>query len=131
MVNAYWLFTIKDEDEVFEKRIKGKTWPLYNRTRLRRSILPGDKIIFYKAGSNGQKFLGKAEIKSEVKKIKLLTFSVKLKNIKIWDKEVRITKLLHDLSFIKNPNFWGVYLQGGIIRMTERDHDTIVSYSKK
>ena len=128
---SYWLFTINDTDEVFSKRIKKKSWPIFDRTQHRRSIRPGDKVIFYKAGKDGKKFIGEAKVASEAEKTSSLVYSVKLKNVEVWKKGVEIRNMLQELVFIGNQSIWGNYLQGGVTRITERDHGTIVSGSKK
>jgi len=127
---SYWLFIINNTDEEFDERIKNKSWPIFNRTRYRKDIRPGDVVIFYKAGSIGQRFIGKAEIGSEVEKSGSIDYSVQLKNTQVWKKSVKIRNILHELAFIRNPSVWGFHLQGGIARITERDHDLIVLKSK-
>ena len=63
---SYWLFLITDGLEVFKKRIDSKTWPIFNQTAHKKELDIGDAIIFYKAGSDGQKFLGTAKIASKL-----------------------------------------------------------------
>ncbi len=59
---ACWIFVINDDDKVFEKRMSEKKWPIFIHTHNRRNLRINDNIIFYKAGKDGQKFLGTANL---------------------------------------------------------------------
>ena len=130
MASYYWLFVINNTLEEFRNRIEKKSWPIYKRTPNRGNLWPGDFVVFYKAGKDGKRFLGKANLNSEAEKFNSLNYAVKLKNITTWKKGVEITEILDDLLFIGNPKLWGNYLQGGVRRITERDYNTITSKSR-
>jgi len=127
---AFWIFTINDTDKMFEKRMNEKKWPIFAHTLNRKRIMKNDLVVFYKAGTDGHKFLGSAELDSETEKTEKIDSTVKLKNIKIFKTGVDIKDILHELIFIRSPSIWGNYLQGGIRTITERDFDTITSKSK-
>jgi|APSaa5957512535_1039671.scaffolds.fasta_scaffold75676_2 hypothetical protein len=127
-----WVFVIRDEEIVFKKRIKQKMWPLYRGTKFQTFLEIGDKIVFYQAGLGGQIFLGTAEVKSEVKQIpKKIDSYIDLDKINIWKKHPSIRNMVAKLSFIKNKEHWGLYLQGGILRMEKKDYTTIINAAKE
>ena len=45
-------------------RMWEEKWPIYVHTPNRNKLSIGDKVIFYKAGVDGKKFLGLAKINS-------------------------------------------------------------------
>jgi len=130
MASYYWLFVINNTLEEFRNRIEKKSWPIFKRTQNRGNLFPGDFVVFYKAGKDGQRFLGKANLNSEAEKFNSLIYAVKLKNITMWKKGVEITEIVNDLLFIGNPKLWGNYLQGGVKKITERDYNLITSKSR-
>jgi len=127
MIN--WMFTINDIDEVFSKRMKKKEWPLFNRTPMRKSIRADDRVVFYKAGEDGQRFLGKARLSSDPIKLGDFLYKVKLSDIDLWKNGAKISNLLESLELIPNPTNWSSYLQGGVKKLTDGDFELIVSSS--
>lgn len=128
----HWVFVIRDDKIVFEKRIKAEKWPLYPATKFRKYLKIGDKIIFYQAGKYGQQFLGTAEVKSKVKPIpNKIDYYIDIDRIDIWKKQPSIRNIISKLSFIKNKGHWGLYLQGGILKMNRVDHAIILKESEK
>ena len=125
-----WMFTINAEEREFERRIKDKQWAIYKRTPSRRSLRENDRIVFYKAGKDGQVFLGTARLTSYARKVNVITYKVGLKNIKIWKKGAHIRKLADKLEIIKNPALWSNYIQGGVRRLSDKDYDLIKSNSR-
>jgi len=126
---SYWIFVIKDTPEEFAKRMQIRKWPIFKKTQNRRNLRTGDKIIFYKAGANGKKFLGKALIASELEQVDQFTYSLKLSEIEVWEKPVELANVLNDLDFISDKLYWGRYFQGGVRSLSEKDYSTIVSKS--
>ena len=124
------MFTINDTDKAFVERIDKKAWPIYHRTPNKNNIKVGDQVVFYKAGNEGQKFIGSAEISSELKKINNLTYSIGLTNTKVWKKTVSIHDLLEKLTFIGNSQLWSTYMQGGVKRISDSDYALLVAKSK-
>ena len=120
-----WIFVIKDSDDEFQNRIKNKQWPIYHKTRNRKKISIGDHVLFYKAGINGQRFLGNAIIKTNLKKYTMFDYFLELDEISIWKNSVLIKPLIPDLNFIINKNNWGVYFQGGVMSISSKDFNTI------
>ena len=97
-----WIFVIKDSDNEFQNRIKNKQWPIYNKTRNRNNIGVGDSVLFYKAGIDGQRFLGRAIIKTNLKKHTMFEYFLELDEISVWKKRILIKPLIPDLDFIEN-----------------------------
>lgn len=123
----YFLFVINNTEEEFEKRIKSKQWPFYETTKNIRNLNTGDKIVFYQAGSDKHQFAGDAKIgfvknTSEERKITL-------HDISKWKKPVDIKKIYDNLEIIKKKECFGVYLVGGIKKLTSNDYKTIIKNS--
>ena len=154
MVN-YWLFIITEEEvnnkripgiKIFKTLIKKGVWGLGERTPNRKNIEEGDKIIFYCGGGSGAfsyTFVGTASVKEAPKlkpdreefivsgeNIANYPYEVKLKNIKIWSHPKPIKHFRDKLSIIKNSDRWGIYLQGGIIRLSKEDYRLICMEEK-
>ncbi len=128
----YWVFVIRDDESVFNKRIENKKWPIFHSTKFRTFLEIGDKIVFYKAGEHGQIFLGTAILKTKGLEIPdKMMFYVDLEAIDIWTKSPSIRNQIKNLSFIKNKEHWGLNLQGGILKMKKNDYFLILEEAKK
>ena len=128
----HWIFVIRDDEFIFNKRIQHKKWPLYPFTKFRTYLEVGDKIVFYQAGKRGQKFLGCGVIESESKPIPdKIDYFVEMGEIEIWKKTPSIRDLIPHLGFIKNKEHWGLYLQGGILKIEKKDYSIILKESEK
>ena len=123
----YWLFVIKADISVFKERIEANKWPIYDKTSFRKNLEVGDYIIFYMAGYHeGQKFLGNARIAELPSKIKgTLTYNLSIKDADVWPERPSIRDYLTKLSFIKNDFNWGIYLQGGVKRLTKKEYSML------
>ena len=124
---SYWLFIIKDTDDEFKVRMSKKKWPLFLNTKNRTALRGGDHVAFYKAGSDGQAFVGSAKIASRATNVTGLLFSVGLTDIETWEKPVSIRDILESLEFIVKPQIWGNYMQGGIRKINKDDFQLILS----
>jgi len=124
---AYWIFVHKYTDEVLKKRVEKTEWPIFHNTANRLQIRKGDKIIFYKAGMNGKKFVGTAKLDSDLKKNEKIDYFVNLTNVEIWERSVNILDLLEELEFIKVKKNWSNYMVGAIRRLEESDFNKILS----
>lgn len=125
-----WIFVINDTEQEFAKRIEERRWPIFKKTQNRRKLKVGDTVIFYKAGTQGKKFLGSSVIGSPLEKANELVFFLKLSDIVVWKKPVEVNEVLKDLDFIRDKQYWGRYFQGGVRRLSETDYETIVAKSK-
>jgi len=123
-----WIFIINDTDKEFEKRMENKQWPIFSFTANRKRINPKDKVLFYKAGSGGQKFLGTATVTSKIKKEddEKIDFFVTLDDIKLWKNGVNIHPLVSKLELVTNKEMWGRHFQGGVRAVGDKDFQTIL-----
>ena len=127
-----WIFVLKDDVSVLNKRSKAKKWPIFYRTINKQYLKIGDHIIFYQAGYGGQKFLGTAVNNSKVQSIPdSIDGFVDIDKIDIWKKDLSIKNILSNLNFIKNKEHWGAYLQGGVVRLSKQDYAVILKAAKK
>jgi len=125
---SHWIFIINDTDKEFGRRMQKKEWPIFSYTVNRNRIRPDDDVVFYKAGVDGQLFLGTATVTSKLKKEdgKKTDSFVTLKDIQIWETPVSIRPLVSKLEFIWNKKLWGHHLQVGVRRLSEKDFQTIL-----
>ncbi len=121
-----WIFVISDSDEVFEQRVKSKKWTIFDKTRNKKQLEIGDMVLFYKAGVNGQKFLGTCKIKSGLKKETEFKDYLEINEILVLPTPVKIKDVIKELNFIKNKKNWGNYFQGGVRRISEDDLSVIL-----
>ena len=127
-----WIFVIKDDESVFNKRIKNKSWPIYRNTKFQTFLEIGDDIVFYQAGQHAQKFLGTAVVNSDVKPIPdKIDYYLNIDRTDVWKNSLSIRGILSKLSFIKNLNNWGLHMQGGILKLNENDYSIIQKAAKK
>lgn len=139
----YYIFIVADVTKYGKTRLAGETysflmsknaWGFGKNTAHRTKIKTGDRVVFYQAGGNGQKFLGIAILASGAYKdpssknlfLDPETFKIDLKNILIYDNPKPVVFLIDKLSFIKNKNFWGTYFQGGCRKISKEDFERIL-----
>lgn len=131
--------------EVIADRLRKGWWPLGELTRYRRRLQPGDKAIFYAAGSQRlYSFTGCATIASESSTVDRryksnllrdydalqgMNFGVILDDIEIFARPVPVKPLLSELTFTKPIPKWGSFFRGGVIRITRGDYNLIRSLS--
>lgn len=121
-----WIFVINDDDSVFQLRVKEKKWPIFKKTQNRSKLKAGDRMVFYKAGIHGKKFIGKASISTELEE-NGTDFSLGISDVEVWEKPINITSLLDNLEFISDKTNWGRYLQGGVRSISDSDYKAILS----
>ena len=121
-----WIFVIRDSEEEFKERINVKKWPIFNKTRYKKEFVVGDAVLFYKAGLNGQKFLGTCKISSGLKKETSFVDNLEIKEISVFDSPVEMKDVIEELDFIKNEINWGNYFQGGVRKISEDDFSKII-----
>lgn len=128
----HWIFVIKDDETVFKKRIQNKIWPIFSGTKFQTFLEVGDDVIFYQAGLNGQRFLGRTTLKSKVIKIpEKINSYIEIDETDIWKKPLSIRNLISKLNFIENKTHWGLDLQGGILQLNDKDYTLIIKESKR
>lgn len=119
-----WIFVMVGNQSEFIEMIKMKRWPIYKRTNNRMNIKKGDKILFYLAGSHRRKIVADAVLSSSLKDDGD-EFSIGISKIKLWKKQILIKSFVESLEFIKNKAKWGVFMQGGVVRITDKDFDLL------
>ncbi len=81
---------------------------------------------------NKQRFLGTAKIKSLPKSIpEKIDYYVDIENIEILPTPLGIRNLLPKLELIKNQDYWGLYIQGDIIKLNKNDYLLILKEFSK
>ena len=125
-----WIFGSKTTPDVFQERITEKKWPIFKHTPNKMKLRKGDKIVFYKAGKDGRKFLGTASLGSEIIPDNM-DFYVILYDVQIWKKPIEVPTILNELQFIVNKSNWGMYLQGGVSHLPDVDYKLIISKPKE
>ena len=141
MKNYYVLGTsdsgTKNAYSILMKRLDEKKYPLYTRTPHLNRIQSNDEVVFYLAGKKdkAQNFLGEAIISSVQTSSELLIDPDKeryvvekyliLDKIKIFKAPVHIKSIITKLDFIINKSNYGVYLMGGVKKISEKDFNLI------
>jgi RecB family endonuclease NucS len=139
---GYYIFVVSDQEwqgnptkaiDIFTSLISKNLWGFGERTPNRKNIKENDQIVFYQAGSEGQKFLGTAiYVKQTTSKDgdnSLIDnpYVVILKDPDVWKESKDLHPLIQNLDFIVNKEKWGVYFQGGVKSISKRDYEVIVS----
>jgi len=119
------------------KRLDEKKYPLYTKTPHLHRIQSNDEVVFYLAGKKdkAQNFLAEAIISSVETSSELLIDPDKeryvvekyliLDKIKIFKAPVHIKSIITKLDFIINKSNYGVYLMGGVKKISEKDFNLI------
>ena len=121
-----WIFIVKSPIEDLKKRVKERSWPIYQHTPNRKKLKIGDNVIFYLAGEEGQKFVGKAIIGSGLTSTGL-DYSVGISDVEIWDSPVNIKDVIGEFDFILHKENWGAYFQCGVRSLNDKDYKTVIS----
>lgn len=125
-----WIFTASGDDDKIKKRFDEKSWPIYHFTRNRNRVKTRDLVVIYHAGANRQNFVGNFTVDSDLKPKDGFDYYLDLKNSSWWENKVPISTLVPKLTFIKNKNFWGASLQNGVVTISKKDYDIIISQRK-
>ena len=127
--------------DIFNERVQKNKWPIYNKTPQLKNVKEGKNVVFYIAGEGEkrQSFIGSAKIKSIIdnkntavdanQELKLVLFHVEFKELKIFDKDIKIKDHIDNLDFIKNKEKYGLYFQGGICKIDQQSYKYIQSKS--
>ena len=125
---AYFLFIASGEPSETRRRVSAKKWPFFSNTKNADKIEKGDRAIIYQGGTGGQQFVADVEVASvtDTDKNKEIVFS----KANVWKKPLQIKMVYFNLDIIKRPEYFGVYLAGGIKNLSKKDFDTIVAARK-
>lgn len=116
-----YILVVNDTDAEIDKRLRGKSWPVNARTPHVGKIREADRFVVYRGGKEGRVFIATAVAAGQVKDA-----HIPLREVHVMKKPVNIGGLLDALSIIKNPDHYGVYLAGGIVRINEVDYAAII-----
>jgi len=108
-----------------------KTWKIGKRTPYRTHIKKEDKVLFYETGENKKQFVASAVLNSKYIPDDELCGHVLLKNISIFKNPIKIKPLLKNFKSIKKKKYWGLFFQGGIAKITEKEYQLIISKYRK
>ena len=124
-------------------RLKNRIYPIYKGTKLKKFLKPNDCFIFYLAGnpkSQTKRFVAYGKIKNietetdynedDVHLCEPIEKIVRLKSV-IVGKSASIYGIKDKLSFISKKRKWGASMQGGIIKITEKDYNLIINEMKQ
>ena len=141
MKNYYCLGTSDSTNEnaidILKRRIDEKKYPLYKKTPFLNDIKKNDEVVFYVAGrkNKSQNFIAfsviqSVEIPNETlidpdKNKYVLEKYLLFENISLLKTPIHIKAIINQLEFIKNKTNFGVYLMGGVSKITEGDFNLI------
>jgi hypothetical protein len=143
---SHWIFCatahrdegISDPLEIIERRFRDQFWGLGKKTPNRRALKAGDKVIFY-LGVPHRAFAASATLASDSFAVSpaereqlshgidfyRAEYGVRLSDTQLWEHPCKVEDVVSVLSFIDNKENWGVYLQGGVRYLPERDFEAI------
>jgi len=116
-----WIFVFKGSDSEFRSKVNTGLWEIFKKTPNREKLAVGDSIVFYKAGTDGKKFIGSASIMTGLKELTPSKYFLEMKNVSVWENQVAVIHIIEKLDFIKNKKNWGNYFQGGVRSISEHD----------
>ena len=141
MKNYYCLGTSDSTNEnaidILKRRIDEKKYPLYKKTPFLNDIKKDDEVVFYVAGrkNKSQNFIAfsviqSVEIPNETlidpdKNKYVLEKYLLFENISLLKTPIHIKAIINQLEFIKNKTNFGVYLMGGVSKITVNDFNLI------
>jgi len=141
MKNYYCLGTSDSTTEnaidILKRRLDEKKYPLYKKTPFLKDIKKDDEVVFYVAGkkNKSQNFIAFSHIKSVEtpneslidpdKNKYVLEKYLLFENITLLKTPIHIKAIINQLEFIKNKTNFGVYLMGGVSKITENDFNLI------
>lgn len=127
--SGYFIFVFNDTDAEWDKRIKSKKWPVFAKTQFIDKLKKDDNIVFYRGGAEKHIFLGTAKV-VKLEDSKEDKF-VLIDSIDVWKNPVHIKKIYDRLELIRNKAVYGVYLAGGVKKLSQKDFNVLVDSNKK
>lgn len=152
----YFIFVAADVDksrtympsahEVATFRLEKKEWGVTRSTKCIYQVKPEDRILVYVSGyrENARAFIACATVSSCLLDIKhglgynidsptndrhvVSNYLFQLKDIQLFPTPIPLAEVKEELEFIPTgTKYYGVYLQGGIRRLSEHDYDLVCS----
>ena len=106
-------------------------WLIGKQTIHRKQLAKGDRVLFYQAGDEGKEIVGSGDLISGLQSDSGGRYFVLVGNVRRWGKPVSIKKMVNNLSFIIHKRYWGLYFQGGIRKIQERDYNAITQKTSR
>lgn len=124
--------------DVISARLTEGYWPLNRGTPYRTQLSTGDSVLFYVAGADDRDqclILARAVIGGEVEELRRIRPTSRewlgsqfptLLRVPIispcwFVQPIAVRPLAPKLSFVRDPQYWGRYFQGGVKKITEAD----------
>jgi hypothetical protein len=130
---SYWIFVVPADsiESTLNRAVIISEWPIGKRTRYKKLLKKGDKVVVYVSGIKDPVFVASFEIDSYLQKGEVIGSDfVKISSILTWWREVEVRPLINRLGFIKNKVRWGGQFQSGIVRITKSDYQVIIDKAK-
>jgi hypothetical protein len=151
--NKYFVLTAADAHssrlylpsavQLAKYRLDRKEWGLKTRTRHRKQMKTGDRVLIYISGRRelSQHFIAEATIASDptrnfdclIDSPKMETsicseFKVTLKNVRLFRNPVPVRDLLKRFDFVAESHrkMWRIYFQGGAVRLSRKDFQLVL-----
>ncbi len=125
---SHFIFTTNIEQTELDERFNSKKWPFFSNTRNQKQLKKKDKVIFYQGGIDNHKFFADAVVGSVTNTSE--TKEIHITNISKWKLPIDIKEIYEKLEIIKQPKCYGVYLAGGIKKLSQRDFESIMRLHK-
>jgi len=123
----FWIFVTTGDGQELENRLQEKKWPIFQKTRHREELKKGDQVIVYHGGYRGsKKLVGSFTISSGLSPTGPELYSLDFSEVNLWKNPVGIHDILGNLSFVVRKDNWGIYFQGGVVRLPKKDYKTIL-----
>ena len=131
---------------LLDYRLGLKSWPLFQKTRNRFLMQPGDRLLFYCGGRqlNSRCLVARATIKSiqpvsgtPTPEEMLFIVDhpaqmVELQDVTMFERALDFRSILPLLDCAPaNQTKWGVLLHGGVRRISGKDYSAIIKYGEE
>lgn len=142
-----YIFTVRADSgrtgrDVIAERFEQGFWPLNEKTPHQSDLSGGDEVLLYVAGASDPDahcFVAIAEvagrrIPSETRLVgpswlgtaRKTLYDLPVARLRWLDPPVAAKPLRYELKFIRKPERWGNYLQGGVIRIDPDDYSRVL-----
>lgn len=129
---------------VVEERFGQGLWPMNERTPHQADLRAGDRLLIYVAGSSdldghcfiatgtagGERFASAREsgrdVPSWLRSLSKPLYDVPVRELRWLPAPVSARSLRHELKFIRRPQHWGNYFQGGVVRIDQTDFQRVL-----
>jgi len=136
---------VVDAVTIFEDRVKKRVWGLSRYAAHKRKISKGDRVVFYVSSKkrnmvsllfgcgvidSNPYLVSEVERRLCIGLSERYTHIVDLADVEVWSNPLPFREVCGALSLVKNKQNPYVYLQGGIVRISEEDYRMICNTAK-